>query len=289
MIGLAIERLISRPLPAELGGANPFAHVLMMGGASMVALYLLRHIRADLEGGHPGRGLLGRGADVALGLGMHAALGGAGKAALGGVRGLRGLVGRGKTPWEKMDEKATSADPQEVLGPAQEGFDPVPGDDGSSGAENGGGGPDGPPTAPGAEHGAGGGGAPALNPPDPARQGLNPVMSPNGRGGQQDKEPQHQSRRGESAQRAAAAAQPTLDLGGAPWSTAAAPEVAPITDGRHGASSDQGAPPMTSYVDHNADVPIPLDAPPDDHDMSAPPPPDDPGPSAATVDPITGH
>ncbi|GAB4986179.1 hypothetical protein MAHJHV58_06410 [Mycobacterium avium subsp. hominissuis] len=286
VIGLAIERLISRPLPAELGGANPFAHVLMMGGASLVALYLLRHIRADLEGGHAGRGLIGRAGDVALGLGMHAALGGAGKAALGGARGLRGLLGKGKTPWEKMDEKA-AADPQEVLGPAQDGFDPVPGDDGSSGTENGGSGPNGTPRAPGTEPGDGGGQAPALTPPDPAREGLNPVMSPNGgRGGQQDKEPQ---RRGETA-RAAAAGQPTLEFGDAlSGSTSpAAPEVAPITDGRHSSSWDQDAPPMTSYVDHNADVPIPLDAPPDDHDMSAPPPPDDPGPSAATVDPING-
>jgi len=42
VMGLAIERLIARPLPAELGGASPFAHILVMGGASMTALYLLR-------------------------------------------------------------------------------------------------------------------------------------------------------------------------------------------------------------------------------------------------------
>ena len=65
VMGLAIERLISGPLPAELGGASPFAHILMMGGASMTALYLLRHIRADLKDAQPGRGILGRAADVA--------------------------------------------------------------------------------------------------------------------------------------------------------------------------------------------------------------------------------
>ena len=32
VIGLAVERIVSAPLPAELGGTNPFAHVLMMGG-----------------------------------------------------------------------------------------------------------------------------------------------------------------------------------------------------------------------------------------------------------------
>ena len=52
VMGLAVERLISRPLPPELGGASPFAHILIMGGASMTALYLLRHIRADLNGHH---------------------------------------------------------------------------------------------------------------------------------------------------------------------------------------------------------------------------------------------
>ena len=69
VMGLAVERLISRPLPAELGGNNPFAHVLIMGGGSMAALYLLRHIRADLQGHQPGRGLFGRASDVALGAG----------------------------------------------------------------------------------------------------------------------------------------------------------------------------------------------------------------------------
>ena len=85
-IGLAVERIVASPLPAELGGNNPFAHVLMMGAVSIAAYMLLRHIRADLSGQPRGRGLFGRGADVALGLGMHAAVGGAGSAALAGAQ-----------------------------------------------------------------------------------------------------------------------------------------------------------------------------------------------------------
>jgi uncharacterized protein YacL len=42
VMGLAVERLVSHPLPAELGGVSPFAHVVMMAGASMMALHLLR-------------------------------------------------------------------------------------------------------------------------------------------------------------------------------------------------------------------------------------------------------
>lgn len=291
VIGLAIERLISRPLPAELGGSNPFAHVMMMGAASMAALYLLRHIRADLEGTQPGRGLFGRAGDVALGLGMHAALGGAGKAALGGVRGMRGLAGGGKTPWERMDEKAASADPQEILGPAQEGFDPVPGENGSGSGGSAGSAGDHAPAAPGAEPGdGGGGGAAAINPPNPATQGLNPVMAPDQPGTQRaakQPEPQPRSR---GQQRVSAPQAPTLDLGDTVGSLGgSAPEVEPITSGdRAGGSWDSAAPPMASYVDHDADIPLPLAPPADEYDMSSPPP-DDPGPSAATVDPITGH
>ena len=59
VMGLAIERLISRPLPAELGGASPFAHILMMGGASMTgAVSVCASIRADLDGRAPGTRIL---------------------------------------------------------------------------------------------------------------------------------------------------------------------------------------------------------------------------------------
>jgi hypothetical protein len=89
VIGLAVERLVSRPLPAELGGTNPFAHVLMMGGVSIVAFILLRYIRADLSGRPPGRGMLGSAAGVAVGMGdarRHR------RGRVGGPAGRQGLV-----------------------------------------------------------------------------------------------------------------------------------------------------------------------------------------------------
>jgi len=294
VMGLAIERLVSRPLPAELGGASPFAHVLITAGASMVALYLLRHIRADLAGTHPGRGVMGRATDVALGMGMHAALRGTGRAALGGARGARGLFNRRQTPWEKMDEQAASASPQELLGPAQEGFDPVPGEDGSTAAAADASNASASAAPPSPGPSSGDGGLPPVlgGPPAPAPElvaALNPLAPP----GRQPagKAPARPQPRG-------SAATPGLEAGNVA-APAAAPDVAPITAvGGPVASAweqivggDQpGAAPLNSYVDHNADVPLPLDIPPpEDLDRAAPPPEEDLGPPPATVDPITGH
>jgi hypothetical protein len=123
VVGLAVERIVSAPLPAELGGANPFAHVLMMGGVAIAALMLLRHIRSDVSGRRGGGGLWRQASSVAVGMGMTAALGGAGSAAAQGIRaGRRRLDSKGEpAPWERMDEDATS-----VHGRPQTGFDPVP-------------------------------------------------------------------------------------------------------------------------------------------------------------------
>lgn len=127
VIGLAVQRIVSAPLPAELGGTNPFAHVLMMGGVALVALLLLRNIRADLSGHPAGPGLLRQAAGVAVGMGMTAAIGATGGAALAGARRLQSrLSSRGQmTPWERVD--AETSDAAAVHGAPQPGFDPVPG------------------------------------------------------------------------------------------------------------------------------------------------------------------
>ena len=128
VIGLAVERIVGAPLPAELGGTNPFAHVLLMGGIAVVALVLLRHIHADLSGRPPGTGLLRQATGVAVGMGMTAAFGAAGAAAAQGVRGLRRSSGSHTemTPWERLESEANNA--RSVHGAPQSGFDPVPGD-----------------------------------------------------------------------------------------------------------------------------------------------------------------
>jgi hypothetical protein len=127
VIGLAIERLVARPLPAQLGGDNPFAHVLMMGACCVAAFTLLRHVRHDLAGGGPPqRGMLGRGADVAVGMGMQAAIGGVGGAVVGGAKALRARASQqSRSPWEQLEDGAAAG--VGVLGAPRPGFMPVPG------------------------------------------------------------------------------------------------------------------------------------------------------------------
>jgi hypothetical protein len=129
VVGLAVERIVSAPLPAQLGGNNPFAHVLMMGGAALAALMLLRHIRTDVTGGRPGGGLWRQASSVAVGMGMTAAFGGAGTAAAQGLRGLRRRSGSRDemAPWERIEAPAAV-----VNGIPHAGFDPVPAAGGGS-------------------------------------------------------------------------------------------------------------------------------------------------------------
>ena len=288
VIGLAIERLISRPLPAELGGTNPYAHILIMGGASLVALHMLRYIRADLAGQAAGRGIFGRAADVALGLSMHAALGGAGSAALGGARGLRGMFGSGrKTPWDHLDQQA-DAKPEEVLGEPQKGFDPVPigtdaGAPGSAQAAE----------EPSADAGpAAGGQQQAIDAPDTSARGIDPLTGTAAVAAEALRSPERQRRsRSDRPVTGATNTQPTLDAGSwdAPGSDSGSPgEVDPIntTTTPQGSNAWESVPPLSAYVDHTAaDIPPPLE-PPHDDDPSAPP--ENPGPQATNVDPITG-
>jgi hypothetical protein len=127
VIGLAMERVVTAPLPAELGGTSAFAHVLMMGAVSVAALLLGRHLRADLIG-HPRGGgrLVGRATEVAVGMGIQAGLGGAGSAAAKGLRGRLGRLGgvRGAAPWDQLDRAADNA--PGVHGDPAPGVDPVP-------------------------------------------------------------------------------------------------------------------------------------------------------------------
>ncbi|MBV8930189.1 MAG: hypothetical protein JO152_13795 [Mycobacteriaceae bacterium] len=124
VIGLAIERLVSRPLPAEIGGGNPFAHVLIMAAASAAALFLLRHVRAEMTPSNGGRGVWGRATDVALGMGLSAGVGAAGRAGLHGVRNLRESVRsrRDPPPWEQIDKAAPTT---QVLGEPRPGWDAI--------------------------------------------------------------------------------------------------------------------------------------------------------------------
>jgi hypothetical protein len=261
VIGLAIERLIAAPLPAELGGANPFAHVVMMGAASVAALYLLRHIRADLSGRPVGPGLLVRGGQVVGGLAMSAAVGGVSSAAVGGARGLRNKLGsRGKAPWELADEAAAKK-PQEVLGEPQDGFDPVPNSADSPAvgqsfdADAAGG--------RGVASGAGG----ASSGHAAQAPGVDPVA---GGGAPGPESGRRAAGRGSTLEVPGDGMDSGGDFGPAGRQTEAA-AVDPIAD--------------TASTGVGEEIPLPDEPPADDHQL---PPPEAAGPSATTVDPITG-
>ena len=266
VIGLAVEALVSRPLPAELGGANPFAHIVMMGAVSYAALVLLRHVKADLAGRARGSGLLGRATDVAVGMGVRAAAGGAGSAVLAGARGLRAGFGRGQpTPWEQIDAAAAT----EVLGAPRAGFEPVPSGvpvdaDRAASAEP-------------AENATGG-------------------ISGSGSAPQRDV---GLSSTGGGASRTPVRHQTTADrMAGVSRRTrrTRAPGQLALDDHAAGATPDSGAggspserpavEPITHWAiaDHEEQIPLPEPPPADDLE----PPLDHDGPSPATVDPITG-
>ena len=279
VVGLAIERLVSRPLPAELGGTNPFAHILIMGAASIAALVLLRHVKAEMAGRPGGRRMLGRATDVAVGMGMQAAVGGAGSAGLAGFRKLRGGVRshREQTPWDELDRAASAA---LVHGPPQPGFDPIlsttGGDGGEAGAPSGG--PDGPrdgsppPGGPG-EH-VGQAAAPEATPPI-VDQLLHRDRAP----GDSMASGGLQGRGGGAA--AATSQQATGDV------AARGPFVRsePPPPGAPAGDEPRAVPPVAEPS--VASAPPPEDDPPPDDDWTAPPDDGPAPPPPTTVNPIT--
>jgi len=267
VIGLAIERLITQPLPAELGGTNPFAHLVMMAAASMVALYLLRVLRADLENRPPGPGMFSRAADVALGQFMHTAIGGAGSAALGGAGWLGNKLINGRRSAAAQDEieRQASAGGEKVHGKPAEGFDPVASH--NSAAEPG---MDGSPPAP-------GGNTPASSPSVGAPGGTaTPIAGPAAAGfnsvdalANQANNPRQTSP--QTHRRGPDTTQGRLDE---------------LTDGAGPTSTPQGIDPIATFGDigPREGIPFPDEPPPDEDQLASP---TDDGPS--TVDPITGQ
>jgi hypothetical protein len=254
VIGLAVERMVSAPLPAEVGGTNPFAHVLMMGGVSIAAFLLLRHIRAELSGSPSGRGTLGRAGEVALGMGLQAAVGGAGSAASKGMRGLLG-AGRGageRAPWE--DAPGAPDEAHRVHGAPHPGFDPVPGG-----------------AAPHADARA------TLGPPaggldrDMANAAAPSAGTPVGPAG---------DGAAGTARAAGAARRPSLSAG-----ATGSPEGSSTPPDGEGAATGPGAPSIPPIIqpDHRTELPLPPEPPEQE------PPPEHPGPPGeqpTTVDPI---
>jgi hypothetical protein len=291
VIGLAVERIVSRPLPAELGGTNPFAHVLMMAGVSIVAFILLRYIRADLSGRPPGRGMLGSAAGVAVGMGMHAAIGTGGSAALHAGKGLwqRWRARNEQTPWERIDDAASNA--RQVHGDPQPGYNPVPNaaddgpDSGAGGAASAGGAPGGDTPA----HGDGGVGGGAGGGRVGAASSAPAAVAPLNQLGARPGAANHaRGRCDRAAGRFGSAGAPGTGLDGSPSA-----DPGPGLAGERPASTPGPDAPMVAPITELADsgdtAPAPLPDPPPPPDDEPPPPDDDrPAPPApTTVRPIS--
>jgi len=116
VVGVAIEAVVSRPLPAQLGGGGVFPHILMLGLVALAAIMLLHHLHMELTGRPHGTVRIAqRIGGVAAGMAISGALtGGAGAAATG----LKQLHTR-------PDPHLQDAGGERVGGEPSRGFEPV--------------------------------------------------------------------------------------------------------------------------------------------------------------------
>ena len=117
--GMAIGRVMTNPLPLDLGGDSPVAKILMFAASACVATGLFGTMRADLFGHN--RGPIGRFAWGAAGA----------AASLVGAKGVSTAIkalnargrGAGKPPWEEMESKVSAI--ADTLGASNPGFDTI--------------------------------------------------------------------------------------------------------------------------------------------------------------------
>lgn len=127
--GMAMARVVTHPLPADLGGNNPVAKMLMFAASSCVTIGLFRTMRAELFGVAHRQGALSR-------LGWSA-VGGA--ASVVGARGVTEALKRmhdrrarrDSPPWEDLQSKIDEV--AQAVGASGKGFDSIS-DDKSSAA-----------------------------------------------------------------------------------------------------------------------------------------------------------
>jgi uncharacterized membrane protein YgcG len=119
--GMAIGRVMMNPLPADLGGTNPVAKMLMFAASSCVAIAVFSAMRAELFGVARRQSALSR-----------LAWGAAGAAA--SVVGARGVAAalkrwqqrrarRHSPPWEELESKIGEI--AQTVGATKQGFDTI--------------------------------------------------------------------------------------------------------------------------------------------------------------------
>ena len=133
--GMAMARVVTHPLPADLGGNNPVAKMLMFAASSCVTIGLFRTMRAELFGVAHRQSGLGR-------LGWSAA---GAAASVVGARGVGAAMKRlqdrrahrDSPPWEDLESKIGEV--AQSVGASGHGFDSISADKSSGGGSQTGG------------------------------------------------------------------------------------------------------------------------------------------------------
>jgi|SRR5271166_885513 len=119
--GMAMARVVTNPLPADLGGNNPVAKMLMFAASSCVTIGLFRTMRAELLGITHRQGALSRLGWSAAGAAVSV-MGGRGvSAALKRLQNRRAQ--RDSPPWEDLESKIGEV--AQAVGASSRGFDSI--------------------------------------------------------------------------------------------------------------------------------------------------------------------
>ena len=130
MIGLAVERIVSRAAARRTGRDEPVRARADDGrGVAIAAFVLLRHIRADLSGRPARRRVCSAGAgDVAVGMGIAARrVGRCGRGRRSPAGWGTARSGSAQANRRRGSGRAAADEPARVHGAPQPGFEPVPG------------------------------------------------------------------------------------------------------------------------------------------------------------------
>lgn len=119
--GMVIARIVTNPLPADLGGTNPVAKILVFGASSWVMIGLFHTIRAELFGIGHRQGMVSRLGWSAAGAAASLLGARAGGAVLKRVQNQRAR--RESPPWEDLDSKISEV--AKAVGGSGQGLDTI--------------------------------------------------------------------------------------------------------------------------------------------------------------------
>ncbi|SLC86666.1 proline-rich domain-containing protein [Mycobacteroides abscessus] len=128
--GMAVGKVMTGPLPPDLGGSNPVAKMLMFAASAMVSISLFRTIQAEMFGLTRPQGHVSR---LAWGVAGAAASALGAKGVSSGIKALQARrAHRSAPPWEDLESKVASI--ADSLGASHAGFDTITSPSSTSGS-----------------------------------------------------------------------------------------------------------------------------------------------------------